>query len=124
MKTKNQIQPTAGVAFAAEDAVTQPGATPQRSPSAAKPKRMEFGQMPTLTKKTRMETTSCEAVNPSLDMNVRDQIEKRAHEIWLSSGRSHGNDVAHWLQAEIEVVGRAPKRTQIRPSGPQRTLQE
>jgi hypothetical protein len=60
--------------------------------------------MPTLTKKTKTEKTSNGALNPSLDMNLRVQIEKRAYQIWQSSGRSPGNDVAHWLQAENEVL--------------------
>ena len=35
---------------------------------------------------------------------LREQIEKRAHEIWLMAGRCHGDDLSHWLQAESEVL--------------------
>ncbi len=35
---------------------------------------------------------------------LREQIEKRAHEIWLASGCGHGDDLNHWLQAEGEVL--------------------
>jgi len=35
---------------------------------------------------------------------LREQIEKRAHEIWLASGRQQGDDLNHWLQAEREVL--------------------
>jgi hypothetical protein len=38
------------------------------------------------------------------DANVREQIEKRAHEIWLAGGCRHGEELAHWLQAEREVL--------------------
>jgi len=35
---------------------------------------------------------------------LRQQIEKRAHEIWLAAGCCDGDDVSHWLQAEKEVL--------------------
>ena len=35
---------------------------------------------------------------------LREQIEKRAHEIWLMAGRCHGDDLSHWLQAKSEVL--------------------
>ena len=35
---------------------------------------------------------------------LREQIEKRVHEIWLMTGRCHGDDLSHWLQAEREVL--------------------
>lgn len=60
--------------------------------------------MPTQTKKTRTQTTPKGVFKRLDDLNLRDRIEKRAHEIWLSSGRVHGDDVAHWLQAENEVL--------------------
>lgn len=31
---------------------------------------------------------------------TRDQIAKKAFEIWKSRGCPHGHDVAHWLEAE------------------------
>jgi hypothetical protein len=41
---------------------------------------------------------------PSPEPVLRDQIEKRAHEIWLAAGCPHGNDLSHWLQGESEVL--------------------
>jgi hypothetical protein len=38
------------------------------------------------------------------ETGLREQIEKRAHEIWLASGCQHGDDLNHWLQAESEVL--------------------
>ena len=35
---------------------------------------------------------------------LREQIEKRAHEIWLAAGCPHGDDLSHWLQAEREAL--------------------
>ena len=40
----------------------------------------------------------------SPELVLREQIEKRAHEIWLIAGCSNGDDVSHWLQAEREVL--------------------
>lgn len=60
--------------------------------------------MPAQPKQTRTQKTNNEAIKPLDDPNLRYQIERRAHEIWLSSGGDHGNDVAHWLQAENEVM--------------------
>ena len=45
--------------------------------------------------------------NPSKsppEAGLREQIEKRAHEIWLASGCQQGDDLNHWLQAEREVL--------------------
>jgi len=35
---------------------------------------------------------------------LHEQIEKRAHEIWLAAGCRHGDALGHWLQAESEVL--------------------
>jgi len=40
----------------------------------------------------------------SLELVLREQIEKRAHEIWLAAGCPHGEDLNHWLQAEREAL--------------------
>ena len=39
--------------------------------------------------------------------DLRPEIEKRAHEIWLNEGGGHGNDLDHWLRAELELTGGA-----------------
>jgi len=41
--------------------------------------------------------------------DLRNQIEKRAYEIWMSSGYRDGNEVAHWLQAERELLAELQK---------------
>src|ERR1700722_12067669 len=38
--------------------------------------------------------------------DLRVEIEKRAHEIWLDEGGGHGHDLDHWLRAERELNGR------------------
>lgn len=40
------------------------------------------------------------------DPVLRRAIAKRAYEIYEAAGRPDGQDVAHWLQAEAEILGR------------------
>lgn len=59
-----------------------------------------------------------EQLNTLIDINRRvsaelaggsiDNIRERAYYIWESSGRSHGQDLDHWLIAEMENKGRHP----------------
>ena len=35
---------------------------------------------------------------------LREQIQMRAYEIWLTGGGVHGHDREHWLQAEGEIL--------------------
>jgi len=37
---------------------------------------------------------------------TRDEIARRAYEIWPSTGCPHGRDQHNWLQAEKELAGR------------------
>jgi hypothetical protein len=37
--------------------------------------------------------------------DLRAEIGKRAHEIWLNEGGGQGNDLDHWLRAERELTG-------------------
>ena len=67
--------------------------------------------MPTQPRKTKMQETNNEAGKRLIHPNLRHQIEKRAYEIWLSSGCSQGNDVAHWFQAENEVLADRQRST-------------
>ncbi len=39
-----------------------------------------------------------------------DAIAIRAYELWRQSGGGHGNDQAHWFQAERELRGRTALR--------------
>jgi hypothetical protein len=53
----------------------------------------------------------------SPEIVLREQIEKRAHEIWLAAGCPHGEDLGHWLQAEREAQkGPAGEAGRERPS--------
>lgn len=69
--------------------------------------------MPTPPRKTSTQKTGDETVKPLDEQNLRHQIEQRAYAIWLSSGCSQGNDVAHWLRAEKEVLAGRPEKTGI-----------
>lgn len=51
---------------------------------------------------------------------TRDEIAKRAHEIWEKSGGGEGHDMAHWLQAEREL--RAEHGKDEHPDGEPGTL--
>jgi hypothetical protein len=55
------------------------------------------------------------AVKPLDEPTPRNQIQKRAHEIWLSIGCSHGHDVARWLQVENEVLAEHHKNANQKP---------
>jgi hypothetical protein len=35
---------------------------------------------------------------------IQEQITIRAYELWQQAGCPHGNDKAHWLQAEREIL--------------------
>jgi hypothetical protein len=54
--------------------------------------------------KTKQHKTIIATAKSSLDPNLRLQIERRAHEIWMAGGSRHGEDITHWLQAENEVL--------------------
>lgn len=59
-------------------------------------------------------TSSVAATDPAaatgidrlLDEPTRRRILERAYEIWESRGRPHGQDLEHWLMAELEVISR------------------
>ena len=50
------------------------------------------------------------------DPDSRLQIEKRAYEIWEAGGSRHGADIAHWLQAETELLEQRHPTVVGRPS--------
>ena len=43
---------------------------------------------------------------------TREEIELRAYQIYVERGRTHGQDVEDWLQAESELVARYGKPIQ------------
>ena len=73
--------------------------------------------MPTQQRKTKTQTTNNEAVKRVIHPDLRHQIEKRAYEIWLSSGCSQGNDVAHGFKQKMKCW-RTVKGAQMRLSEP------
>jgi hypothetical protein len=40
---------------------------------------------------------------------TREEIELRAHQIYVERGGAHGQDVENWLQAERELLGKYEK---------------
>ena len=57
-----------------------------------------------MPKQTKTQKARNGAIQSMDHASLHDQIERRAHEIWQSNGGNHGQDVAHWLQAENEVL--------------------
>jgi HSP20 family molecular chaperone IbpA len=57
---------------------------------------------------------SSEAERQDFGRTLRDRVSDRAYHLFESSGREHGNDHAHWLQAEREILQRG---FEIRESG-------
>jgi hypothetical protein len=45
--------------------------------------------------------------NDGAGASRQDRIAQRAYEIWEQSGRPHGQDHAHWFQAESELASAA-----------------
>ena len=41
---------------------------------------------------------------------THEQIAKRAHEIWLKQGCSHGQDQEHWFEAERQLRAELARR--------------
>ena len=56
---------------------------------------------PTTTRSGSSKTGAQYEVKPS-----RDQIARRAYEIWLANGCPQGQDEYNWLRAETELAGR------------------
>ena len=54
--------------------------------------------------KTKQHKTNIATAKLSPDPDLRLQVERRAYEIWEAGGGGHGEDIAHWLQAETEVL--------------------
>jgi|HubBroStandDraft_3_1064219.scaffolds.fasta_scaffold678162_1 hypothetical protein len=56
--------------------------------------------------KTTTHNASTSTGKAGPDADLHEQIKKRAHEIWLTKGGGHGDNIAHWLQAENEALAR------------------
>lgn len=42
--------------------------------------------------------------------SVQDKIARVAYELYEKSGRIHGKDTEHWLEAEVIVLGKKKKK--------------
>ncbi len=42
--------------------------------------------------------------------SVQDKIARVAYELYEKSGRIHGKDIEHWLEAEVIVLGKKKKK--------------
>ncbi|OGF45450.1 MAG: hypothetical protein A2231_01380 [Candidatus Firestonebacteria bacterium RIFOXYA2_FULL_40_8] len=40
----------------------------------------------------------------TLKAKIKLEAEKKAYELFEKNGRAHGNDLAHWLEAERELI--------------------
>jgi hypothetical protein len=56
-----------------------------------------------MKKETRKKTNGSAAL-PKFDASNA-VMARRAYDIWLNEGGSHGRDLDHWLQAERELAG-------------------
>jgi hypothetical protein len=45
------------------------------------------------------------------------QVAERAYHIWEADGRPEGAALDHWLRAEAELAGKAPKRRAAKKAG-------
>ena len=52
-----------------------------------------------------METTITPAPKDVSATPLREEISRRAHQIWEENGSPHGRDDEFWLKAEREVLG-------------------
>ena len=66
----------------------------------------------------KSDSNLAEIAELSTDVGLREQIEKRAYHIWLSSSGRHGEDLRHWLQAESEVLKAISQHQAERSSTP------
>ncbi len=42
-----------------------------------------------------------------MDVNLEQQVRRRAYELWLGDGKADGRASDHWYKAECEVLGRS-----------------
>lgn len=46
----------------------------------------------------------------SVKESAQDKIARVAYELYEKSGRIHGKDIEHWLEAEVIVLGKKKKK--------------
>jgi hypothetical protein len=52
-----------------------------------------------------MNTTTHTDLPSTISQTTHDEIARRAYELWLQEGCPHGRDIAHWREAERQVLG-------------------
>jgi hypothetical protein len=62
-------------------------------------------------KKKRTSKAAPAVASPASRVVAQQEIAARASQIWMTSGRRHGDDRAHWFQAERELRARAGRLT-------------
>jgi hypothetical protein len=79
-----------------KDQARQPASRPPASPPVpARPAPAPESKPPQVSRAKVIEP-------PTLP---REQIAVRAYQIWMERGRSHGSDLADWLEAERQLLG-------------------
>lgn len=71
--------------------------------------KKEAAPKKTAGKKTATPKTAAKKSAPAKE-SVQDKIARVAYELYEKSGRVHGKDIEHWLEAEIIVLGKKKKK--------------
>ena len=66
--------------------------------------------------KSKSQKNNNGTLTSSTKADLREQIEKRAHEIWVAGGCRHGDHVKHWLHAEREVLKELSRKQEQKSS--------
>ena len=54
-------------------------------------------------KKMEHKEKSRSVLHVNENLSREEQVAERAHELWQQQNGEHGNDLAHWFQAEREI---------------------
>ena len=61
--------------------------------------------------RTQKKTTGLNRSPEPPDLRTGSEI--RAYRLWEASGGRHGNDLSHWLQAELELANHGRTRQEV-----------
>jgi len=67
-------------------------------------------------KKTEHKEKSRPVLHVNENLSLEEQVAERAHELWQQHNGEHGNDLAHWFQAEGEINEWHQRRTKAKAS--------
>lgn len=71
--------------------------------------KKEAAPKKTASKKSATPKTAAKKTSPASE-SVQDKIARVAYELYEKSGRIHGKDIEHWLEAEVIVLGKKKKK--------------